>query len=110
MSNTATTWTKKELEIYLLIFCANANYSESKDEKKFIKDRAQSDVYQKMHSEFEKDNDFQSIQKIQSSMEELNFSKAEKDQLFAEVRELILCDGTEDILEENIFRGLKHLL
>ena len=110
MSNTNTSWTKAELEIYLLIYCANANFSESKKEKEFIKKHAQSDIYKRMHEEFEKDNDFISLQKIQSNFENLNINQAEKDELFSEIKELILCDGKGDVLEENIFRGLKHLL
>jgi tRNA G10 N-methylase Trm11 len=110
MSNENPNWTKKELEIYLLIYCANANFSESKDEKRFIKSKSGSEEYLKMHREFEKDNDYMSIQKIQNGVENLNYSQAEKDQLFAEIKEMFIADGDTDILEANIFRGLSHLL
>ncbi len=110
MSNKHLIWTKEELKIYVLIYCANANYSESKDEKKFIKSRADTDEYIKMHAEFEKDNDFQSIQKIQTAMEHNNYSQEEKDELFGEVKAMFITDGEVDILEENIFRGLHHIL
>lgn len=110
MSNTNPNWTKAELEIYLLIYCANANYSESKDEKKFIKSHAESSSYQKMHNEFEKDNDYQSIQKIQATIDHHQYTQTEKDKLFSEIKEMIMSDDTTDILEENIFRGLQHIL
>lgn len=110
MPNTHPNWSKKELEIYMLIYCANANYSESKDEKNFIKSRSAQADYQKMHAEFEKDNDYQSIQKIQESIEHHAYSQGEKNQLFDEIKEMIKLEDKGEILEENIFRGLKHLL
>ena len=110
MANMNSDWSKKDLEIYLLIYCANANYSESKDEKDFIKSRANSEEYKKMHREFEKDNDYQSIQKIQFSIERHGLSKAEKDKLFSEIKEMFQADGETDILESNLFRGLQHLI
>lgn len=110
MSEKHLIWTREELKIYVLIYCANANFSESKGEKKFIKSRAESADYLKMHAEFENDNDYQSIQKIQTAIEHNKYSQADKDALFGEVREMFMNDGETDILEENIFRGLHHIL
>ncbi len=103
-------WTREELKTYVLIFCANANFSESKDEKRFIKEKVGKEEYQKMHAEFEKNNDYVSIQKIQAAIEHNNYTQKDKDELFGEIKAMFVQDGETDILEANIFRGLHHIL
>lgn len=103
-------WTKEELRIYLLIYCANANYTESKFELQFIKSKIKTSNFDKIHYEFENDNDYQSIQKIQSSIEEHGYSNDEVNSLLKEIEALYLCDNKHDIMEQNLFRGLSHIL
>jgi hypothetical protein len=101
-------WTKEELKIYILIYCSNADFSESKLEIDYIKSKIQSNNFEKIHNEFEKDNDYQSIQKIQSSIKEHHYENDES--LLREIMELFLIDDRFDILEQNIYMGLKHIL
>ena len=103
-------WTKKEFQTYLFIFCMNADYKETKEELKAISLKSDEAIYEKMHSEFEKDNDYASIQKLQTSIKELNYSKEEIDNLYEEIRELFLSDGKYEILERNLMTGLKRIL
>jgi hypothetical protein len=101
-------WTKDDLKIYILIYCSNADFSESKLEKKYIKSKVESSDFDKIHQEFDNDKDYQSIQKIQASIAEHNFHNT--DLLINEIMELFLIDHEMDILEENLLRGLKHIL
>lgn len=110
MKKNNSNWTKEDLKTYLLIYCANADFSESKIEIDFIKSKIQTTNFNKIHREFEQDNDHQSLQKIQTSIKELNYTEAEIDNLINEVKALFLSDGKFDILEKNIFRGLNHIL
>lgn len=110
MENKNINWTKEDLKTYLLIYCANADFSESKIEIEFIKAKIQTTDFDKIHREFEQDNDNECIQKIQASIKELNYKKDEIDSLINEIKELFLSDGEYDILEKNIFRGLKHIV
>ena len=103
-------WTKEELKIYTLIYCANANFSESKFEINFIKSKIQTSDFEKIHDEFEKDNDYQSIQKIQSSIKDHGYTDDGIDTLFKEIKALFLSDNKYDILEQNLYRGLSHIL
>ena len=105
-----TNWTKEELEVYILIYCANANFSESKAETAFIKSKTDESGFERVHDEFEKDNDYQSIQKIRVTLEKYGYLKEDQDRLFKEVKELFLSDGKYDIMEQNLFRGLHHIL
>jgi hypothetical protein len=110
MENVTADWSNEELKVYLLIYSANADLSESKIEVDFIKSKIKTSNFEKIHAEFDEDNDYQSIQKIHASMREHGYSDAEKERLFAEIKELFLADGEYDILEQNLYRGLTHIL
>ena len=108
MKKVNTNWTKEELKIYILIYCSNADFSESKLEIDYIKSKIQTNNFEKIHHEFEKDNDYQSIQKIQSSIKDHHYENDES--LLREIMELFLIDDRFDILEQNLYMGLKHIL
>ncbi|MAP80722.1 MAG: hypothetical protein CL526_06500 [Aequorivita sp.] len=110
MEEFKTDWTHEELKAYMLLYCAFANFEISKEEKEYIKSRVGEKKYQKVRKEFEEDNDYQQIQKIYSTIERLNYSKEEIDEAFQSIKKLFLADGEMDILEKNLYRGLKHLL
>lgn len=110
MEEFKTDWTREELKAYILLYCANANFVETKEEKEFIKAKVGEEKYRKVHKEFDKDNDYQRIQKIQATVDRFNYSKHEIDRLFENIKKMFLADGSIDILEENIYRGLQHLL
>lgn len=105
-----TKWTKQELQTYLFIYCMNADYKETKEELRSITSKTDNETYKEMHYEFEKDNDYMSIQKITESFNILNYKKEETEVLFNEIKELFLSDGKYVILERNLMLGLKRLL
>ena len=104
-----TIWTKEELNAYILIYCANADFTESKVEIDLIKSKIPSVVFEKVHHEFEKDNDYQSIQKIQSTIDRYGYTSNEKIRLSNEIKEIFLSDEKYDILEKNLLLGLNHI-
>lgn len=110
MEEFTTNWTHEELKAYMLLYCAHADFSVSKEEKEYIKSRVGEEKYRKIHKEFENDNDYQQIQKINAAIERFDYSKEEIDEAFLSIKKLFLADGEIDILEENLYRGLKHLL
>jgi len=103
-------WTKDELNAYLLIYCANADFTENNDEIDFIIKEVGEDIYKKMHKEYNKDNDFQSIEKIQYTLKQHNYTQDEIKQLTNEMKLLFNSDGTVDLLEDNFYKGLKRIL
>lgn len=105
-----TNWNNAELKAYLLLFAANANFKESQKELDFIKKRVGENNFMHIHAEFEADNDYQRIQKIESAVERLGYKKEDIEELFIEVKAVFIIDGEYDILEQNLFRGLKHIL
>ncbi len=110
MEDFTTNWTREELKAYILMYCAQANFIETKAEREYIKAKVGNEKYKLVHQEFDRDNDYRRIQKIQNTVERYNYSKDEIDRLFENIKNMFLTDGEIDILEENIYRGLQHLL
>ncbi len=105
-----TNWTRDELKAYILIHCSNADFDESEAETNYIKSKLQDLNIAPIHAEYEGDNDYQSIQKIRSSMDRLQYDSASVEVLEKEIKELFLSDGSYDTLEKNLFIGLKRIL
>jgi len=110
MENYITGWTKEELKIYTLIYCANADYFESRLEIQYIKSKVKQSDFDKIYAEFKSDDDFTSKQKINNSVERLGYTNQEKDLLFDEMRELFLSDGKYHSLEQNLHRALNNII
>jgi hypothetical protein len=110
MKDFKTNWSREELKAYLLLYCAHADIIETEEEKQLIISRVGNEKYQSIHEEFEQDNDYQSIQKIKSTMDRYNYSEEEVDELFYEIKELFLSDGSYETMERNIEMALKHIL
>lgn len=110
MEEINTLWSREELKAYILLYCAYADFIETEAEKEYIKSKVGEEKYNKIHKEFDDDSDYQRIQKIQATVAQYNYSKNEIDRLFENIKKMFLTDGPVDILEENIYRGLQHLL
>ena len=103
-------WTKEEYKAYILIYCAHADFVETKEEIDLIKSTISESVFSKIHREFEADNDYQQFQKIKQNCKKFYATTEQLNGLFDEIKTLMLSDGKYDILEENLFRALKHQL
>ncbi|AFL81804.1 hypothetical protein Aeqsu_2344 [Aequorivita sublithincola DSM 14238] len=110
MEEFTTNWSHEELKGYMLLYCAHADFNVSHEEKEYIKSRVGEEKYRKIRKEFDEDNDYQQIQKINAAIERFEYSKEEIDEAFQSIKKLFLADGEMDILEQNLYRGLKHLL
>ncbi len=110
MGETKTNWTNEELKIYILIYCANADFYESTFEIDFIKSKIRTSNFEKIYQEFKEDNDYQSIRKIQLSIKNQGYTDSDMDTLFKEIKELFLSDNKYDLLEKNLNRGLSRIL
>lgn len=110
MSDYTTSWNKQELSAYVLLYCANANFSKAEEETDMIRSKVDPDRYKSIHKEFNNDNDYQSISKIKVAVDRLGYSEAQIDGLIDEIKTLFLADGTFDQSEKTLFFGLKKLL
>lgn len=110
MEEFITNWSQEELHAYIMLYCAHADFVITHEEKDYIKNVIGKEKYRTIQKEFDMDNDYQQIQKIQATISRFNYSKDEIDRLFADIKTIFLVDGTMDILEQNIYRGLQNLL
>ena len=110
MEYTKTNWTKDEFTAYLLVYCMECDCHEEESEIEYIKGKVGNEIYKKAYAEFEKDNDYQSLNKIQSGFEDMHFSNKEKDEILREIHELFEVDGYFHIIERGVEFTLKRLL
>ncbi|MEZ4797878.1 MAG: hypothetical protein R2785_12010 [Flavobacteriaceae bacterium] len=103
-------WTKEELVAYILLYTAHSNFDEANTEKNVIISKVDMQTFQKIHDEFDKDNDYQSLQKIIKGVEEHNYNNDDLQSLFIDIKALFLSDGEYDVLERNVFMYLKKIL
>lgn len=108
--NTNKEWSKKELVAYILLYAANSNLSETNAERNVIISKVNMQTFQKIHEEFNADNDYQCIQKIIKGFEAHNYSKTDLNQLFLDMKILFFADGEFDQVEHTIFNWLKRIL
>ncbi|RMA64478.1 hypothetical protein [Ulvibacter antarcticus] len=110
MHDFKTNWTRQELSAYLLLYCAHADFIESEKEVELIRSKVDKEHYKSIHEEFEIDNDYQSIQKIEAAIDRLGYNKEQIHDLVEEMKMLFHVDGEYDAAENALFTGLKHLL
>ncbi|WP_271855245.1 hypothetical protein [Patiriisocius marinus] len=108
--NTSNEWTREVLEGYIFIYVANADFQESYEEREIISEKIDAATSAKLHREFEKDNDNQSITKIQDAIARLGYTADEKKQLIEEIKKLLTADGQFDAAEKGIYAALKRVI
>ncbi len=102
-------WTRDELVAYILLFAANSDFKESEEERNLIISKVDLQTFQDIHDEFDRDNDYQGIQKIMTSLEQHNYDKDDIDILMEDIKVLFFSDGDFDITEQNMLKCLNRL-
>ena len=103
-------WTRDELVAYILLFAAHSDFKEDNNERNAIISNVDMQTFQDIHSEFDCDNDYQSIKKIIMSLEQHNYDKDDIDMLLSDVKVLFFSDGEFNVLEQKMMRFLEKLL
>ena len=102
-------WTKSELKAYILIFCANIDADETKEEIDFIKSLTTPSDFNKMYKEFLSNSEQDSINKIDDNIQYHEFTEMELMEFRTEIRKIFNSDqkihrkeGTLDRILDNI--------
>jgi hypothetical protein len=103
-------WSKKEFEVYVLLFAAHCNHFESKEEQDYILNRVDEKMYNKIHTEVVIDSEETNLNKIQQYLSENDFTQTEKEALIKDIKNVFFADGTVDTIEKNIFTLLKKII
>lgn len=110
MKNEKRNWTKNELQVYLLLLCANADLVQTEEELNLIRSKVNADVFEKMFKEFSEDNEERSFEKIQDNIALHHYSHREIQLLRKEMQEVFFTDQKFGMLERNMERILKNML
>lgn len=104
------TWTKDELLAYILIYVSHSDLNETWKEKAYILSRVDKSVYKRVYSQFEKDNDYQSIQYIIEAVKTHDYYRNDLADLFADVKLMAFADGAYTDMEKAVYTNLKMIL
>ncbi|GAB4165748.1 MAG: hypothetical protein Tsb0033_27600 [Winogradskyella sp.] len=102
-------WTRDELVAYILLFAANSDFKEDNHERNVIISKVDMKTFQEIHDEFDKDNDYQGIQKIMTSLRQHNYEKEDIEILLSDIKTLFFSDGDFNINERIMLKSLERL-
>jgi hypothetical protein len=110
MKSINTNWTKEDLLIYTLIYCANADYVETHFEIEHIKSKIKESNYDKIKAEFIKDKPNESLVKIKDAFDKHGYTADEKEFFFDDIRDLFVVDGKYSIHEQELFKSINNII
>lgn len=110
MAAATTNWTKEELKIYILIFCASVDSNATEDEINLIKSKTSPDTYLKMYNAFSAHTEQESIDKIEDSIHLHDFTEMELAEFRQEIYKLFLTDSKFHRKEKSLDRILDNIL
>lgn len=103
-------WTKKELQIYILLLCANADTVETEEELNLIKSKVDNGTFEKVYHEFSQDTEDESLEKIHDCVAVHDYCYREISQLRKDMHEIFFSDKRFVMLERNLEGILDNIL
>jgi hypothetical protein len=103
-------WSKIELKAYILLLCANSDSKERKKELRVIKAKVDKETFDRIYAEFSKDDEDTSLEKIEASIAQHEYTHMELMSLRQEVTEVFLADKKLKSSERYLDRLLDNIL
>jgi hypothetical protein len=103
-------WSKVELQVYILLLCANADGHESDEELKMIKSKTDEETFQKIYQEFSGDTDDERLDKIDAAIHLHRYSIIEIAAFRREMYEIFFSDCNFTMMEKNLDRILDNII
>lgn len=110
MTSKTNPWTKEELQIYILLLCANADSNQSNEEIKLIKSKTDAKTFDKIYNEFRNDSEDESFDKIDDNVQLHDYSEVELKKLKNDMQEVFFTDKKFSMMEENLNRILDNII
>ncbi|MCT8340758.1 hypothetical protein MG296_11885 [Flavobacteriaceae bacterium TK19130] len=110
MKTDESKWTKTELKAYILLLCAKADAIEKEEEIDLIKSKFDSKTFDKVYRDFCQDDEEACLEKIETAIENHEYSESELSQLKNEVYAVFRSDKLLSAKEQNIARILDNIL
>ena len=103
-------WTKAELQIYILMLCANADSNITGEELALIESKTDKNTFNKISQEFSKDDEEESLEKIQDNLALHEYSHKELMALRKEMFEVFFSDKKFSQMENILDKILDNIL
>lgn len=110
MSTKAKNWTKTELQVYILLMCANADNEESKEELEYIASKADKKTFEKMLKLFRSDSENKRFKKIDRNIQNQYYSARELSAFKSEMYEVFFSDCKFTMMEKRLDWTLDNIL
>ncbi|MEG9329075.1 hypothetical protein V6B16_14115 [Salinimicrobium catena] len=110
MKNGRTQWTKTELEIYILLLCANADKVEREAEIDLIRSKVDQDVFDKVYRDFSEETQENCLEKIRENIANHQYSHRELERLRKEMNAIFFADEKYRPMEQNLEKILNNML
>ena len=101
---------KKEFEIFLLIYAAHVDYEFSEDEKAFILERCDAEVFDRMHKLFMDNSDYISMKLILDHKPLYYQEQEDKDYIFNLLKEIFKIDGDYSRIEKVFIQYFERII
>lgn len=103
-------WSQKDFLAYLLIYCANADFQVTKEEKKFILKKVGKQEYKDILQVYKQHSDFDKSETVRKLGEKFCNDPLNKCDVRTEIIKLFFADDDYNILEKNFFVVIKKIL
>lgn len=103
-------WDKSELQLYILLLCANADSDETDKELELIKSKVNGETFNTIYKEFNRDNEEKRLQKIEHSISAHEFTVMELSAFRNEIHEIFMSDGRMTLHEGRLDSLLDNIL
>ncbi len=110
MKNDKIFWSKPELEIYVLLLCANADAKQSEEEINLIRSTVNQECFDRIYDEFSGDSEEESLKKIESCVACHEYSHKELSEIQQRMKKVFLTDKRYGMMERNMERILNRIL
>lgn len=110
MAYQPTQWTKKELMIYILLMCANADNNQTEEELKMIKSKTDKNTFDKIYQEFKNDNEDTQFEKVDDTVQRHRFENIELINMRKEMFKIFFSDCNFSRMEKNLDRIMDNII
>lgn len=110
MKNDKISWAKHELEIYVLLLCANADATQSEEEINLIRSTVNQECFDRIYEEFSGDSEEESLEKIEACVACHEYSHKELSEIRQRMKKVFFADQKYGLMERNLERILKRII
>ncbi len=110
MKTNQTNWTKKELEIYILLLCSNADSNVTEEELNYVKSKVEIESFNKIYKEFLDDTEEEALEKIDDNVQQHHYSPKEILEIKTHMKAVFFADNDFGVKEEYLDRIIDNIL